>query len=126
MSTAMCGESDLLVRRHVLQAGQLGHRPLDDRRPVVQLLGVGRGQRVLVLGLGKPAANIDVLAGLHEVAHAGTWATLGRRRWMICWAEASRWLNGFSWMNMRAVFSDECRRSSRRSPPRPARPGPSG
>ncbi len=26
---------------------------------------------------------------------------------MICWAEASRSLNGFSWMNMRAVFSDE-------------------
>ena len=26
---------------------------------------------------------------------------------MICWAEASRSPNGFSWMNMRAVFSDE-------------------
>ena len=37
----------------------------------------------------------------------GTSATLGRRRWMICWAEAARSPNGFSWMNMRAVFSDE-------------------
>ena len=26
---------------------------------------------------------------------------------MICWAEAARSPNGFSWMNMRAVFSDE-------------------
>ena len=36
-----------------------------------------------------------------------TSATLGRSRWMICCAEASRSPNGLSWMNMRAVFSDE-------------------
>ena len=36
----------------------------------------------------------------------GTLAALGRRRWMTCWAEASRSENGFNWMYMRATFSD--------------------
>ena len=68
---------DLLVGGDVLQLGQLGHRLLDDRRPVVELVGIGRGEGVLELGLAEPAADIDVLAGLHEVAHARHLGHLG-------------------------------------------------
>ena len=69
---------------------------------------VGVGQRVLILRLAEAAADVDVLAGLHEELRArAPAATLGRSRWMTCCAEASRSPNGLSWMNMRAVFSDE-------------------
>ena len=68
---------DLLVRGDVLQAGQLAHVLLDDRRPVIELRRIGRGQRVLVLGLAEPAADIDVLARLHEELHAGHLGHLG-------------------------------------------------
>ena len=57
---------DLLVRGDVLQLGHLLHRRFDDRRPVVQFVDVGVGQRVLVLGTAEAPADADVLAGLHE------------------------------------------------------------
>ena len=53
----------------------------------------------------------------------GTSATLGRSRWMICWAEASRSPNGFSWMNMRAVFSAELPPVEPTKPTTPDTPG---
>ena len=42
---------------------------------------------------------------------------------MICWAEASRSPNGFSWMNMRAVFSAELPPVEPTKPTTPDTPG---
>ena len=60
------GRGDLLVRGDVLQFRQLLHRRLDDRRPMVQLVGIGVGQRVLILRAAEPAADADVLPRLHK------------------------------------------------------------
>ncbi len=57
---------DLLVGGDILQFGQFLHRRFDDRRPVIELVVVGVGQRVLVLRLGEAAADADVLPRLHE------------------------------------------------------------
>ena len=77
MSTATCGEAICWSEVDVLQARQLRHLLLDDRRPVVELRRIGRGQRVLVLRLAEPAADIDVLARLHEELHARHLGHLG-------------------------------------------------
>ena len=57
---------DLLVGGDVLQLRQLSASPLDDRRPVVELVDIGVGQRVLVLGAAQAPADADVLPRLHE------------------------------------------------------------
>ena len=63
---AMMRRGDLLVGGDVLQFRQLSHRCFDDRRPMVELVDVGVGQRVLVLGAAEAAADADVLPRLHE------------------------------------------------------------
>ncbi len=57
---------DLLIGRDILQFGQLSHLRFEDRRPMVEFVDVGVGQRVLVLRAGQPAADRDVLRHLHE------------------------------------------------------------
>ena len=66
ISIADMRRGDLLVRGDVLQFRQLLHRRFDDRRPMVQLVVVGVGQRVLVLRAAQAAADADVLPRLHE------------------------------------------------------------
>ena len=68
---------DLLVRAHVLDLVQLLHFSLDDRRPVIELAAVRIGQRILILRLGEPAADVDVLPGLHEEEGARDLCHLG-------------------------------------------------
>jgi hypothetical protein len=51
----------LLVAAHVAQLRHLAHRPHEPRRPRVQLLQVVALQRELVLRVGDPPAQADVL-----------------------------------------------------------------
>ena len=58
----------LLVARDVGQLRQRFELVEEDRRPVVELVNVDIDERVLVLGLGNPRANRNVLRGLHVQA----------------------------------------------------------
>ncbi len=60
----------LQVARHVGELGQLLEAREQARRPVVQLVEVGVGERVLVLRAGEATADVDVLAGLHQERRA--------------------------------------------------------
>ena len=53
-------------RRRPASSGSFLHRRFEHRRPVVELVAVGIGQRVLVERAAEPAADADVLPGLHE------------------------------------------------------------
>ena len=60
------GGGDLLIRGDVFEFVHLSHFALDDRRPMVELLDIGVGQRVLIEGTAQTSADADVLPGLHE------------------------------------------------------------
>jgi hypothetical protein len=55
----------LLVGGDVLQLRQFAHLGLEDRRPMIELLIVGIGQRVLILRSAEPPADRDILRHLH-------------------------------------------------------------
>ena len=75
-----------------------------NRGPVIELVRVRVGQRVLVFRLLEPAANSDVRHGLHEELDADHLGELGLSR-AITSCTDGRSLKGFSWVNTRAVFS---------------------
>ena len=106
--------------------GSFAHALAQDRRPVIELRGVGVGQRVLVFGAAQPAAEGQVLADLEEGVDVLDLRQLrAATRWMNWSAETLRSERGFSCTNMRTRFSaatiDPCRRRRRRSrPPDPA------
>ena len=54
-----------LIGRDVGDAGELLDPVEEQGRPVIQLAGIGVVQRVLILGFRDPAADGDVLRGLH-------------------------------------------------------------
>ncbi len=59
------GAGVLLIGGDIDNAGKRLDLVEEERRPAVELAGVGIGQCVLILGLGHSAANGDVLRGLH-------------------------------------------------------------
>src|SRR6516165_7906407 len=69
---------DLLVGSDVLELGHFLHLRLDDRRPMIELLGGRVRQRVLIERATQPPTNADVLTGLHvefdtlDLGHLGS------------------------------------------------------
>lgn len=53
-------------RRDVVRFTQAEVRLVDHRRPFAKLGDIAVLQGELVLGLGRPRADIDILGGLHE------------------------------------------------------------
>src|SRR6516165_4078966 len=55
----------LQIGGDILKFGHLLHRLLDDRCPMIELLYIRVGQRVLIERAAEPPADTDVLPGLH-------------------------------------------------------------
>ena len=63
---AMCGAAICWSEATSSRLGQLLHRLFDDRRPVIELVEVAVGKRVLIKCPAQASTDADVLAGLHE------------------------------------------------------------
>ncbi len=70
---------DLLVGSDVLQFRQFLHRLFDDRRPMIEFVAIGIGQRVLVLRTTEPAAEADILPRLHEKLYSFDLSNFGAK-----------------------------------------------
>jgi hypothetical protein len=55
----------LLVGGDILQLRQVLHPLLNHRSPMVEFVGIGVGQRVLIFGLGQARAHRHILPRLH-------------------------------------------------------------
>ena len=77
----------------------------EERRPMVELAGIGVGQRVLILRLGHATADRDVLRRLHVEGDALDFGELGPQpRDHLVGARVAL-APGFSAMNMRPLLS---------------------
>ena len=95
----------LLVGRDIGDAAEGLQLVEKDRRPVIELVLVGVGQRVLILGLGEPRADGDVLRRLHVERDALDLLQCRLQAVDDLIGAALRWLCGFSAMNTRPWFS---------------------
>ena len=62
--------SDLLIGGHVFQIRQLLHAVDQTARPVIQFIGIGIFERVLVLRAAYAIVHADILHGLHIQLHS--------------------------------------------------------
>jgi len=107
MSTAMCGEA---ICWSEVTSCRPGSFAISASMIGAQWFSAAESVEVSVYWycvlLSRPSTLMSCPACMKSLAPAIS-ATRGRSRWMIRCAEASRSPNGLSWMNMRAVFSDE-------------------